>query len=368
MPSFTTRRLTALSAAALLATLLAIPANATGPISIQLNGKTLNLNPAPTERAGRVFVPLRGVFENLGASVVYAAGVINATGRGHTVSLHIGSQQATVDGQPQTVDVAPFIIGASTYVPLRFVSQALGATVNYDGANNLVAISTNGAAAPPPQTVTQAPTAASPLRLGRVAPPRGQAVEAQNPTIAAEFVGAQADPNTVRVALDGLDVTERSTRQPQGIVYAPPSPLITGNHTVRVSGKDTEGRSFSHQWSFISGTRVIPNSISGLNLQNGQQVSIPFTVSGNTLPGAHVIVQAGVVGQSIGGLIGAILGGANNGGSTARNEVDADANGHFSTQVTINAPSGAQIGVKVDSSDTKTGAAATTVTRTVIAK
>src|ERR1700686_4095110 len=119
-------------------------ASAAGTVGITVNGAPLNLNPPPTERAGRVFVPLRGVFENLGASVVYASGVINATGRGHTVSLRIGSQQATVDGQQQTVDVAPFIVGASTYVPLRFVSQALGATVNYDGSNNLVAISTNG--------------------------------------------------------------------------------------------------------------------------------------------------------------------------------------------------------------------------------
>src|SRR5579884_3492837 len=99
------------------AMLLAVPALAAGPVTVTLNGTQLNLNPAPTERAGRVFVPLRGVFENLGASVVYANGTINAQGRGHSVQLHIGSQQAVVDGQQLTVDVAPFIVGASTYVP-----------------------------------------------------------------------------------------------------------------------------------------------------------------------------------------------------------------------------------------------------------
>src|SRR6202171_4210471 len=165
MPSsLTTRTLSAISAVALLTTLLAVPTFAAGPVTVQLNGNTLNLNPAPTERAGRVFVPLRGVFENLGASVVYANGVINATGRGHSVSLHIGSQQATVDGQQQTVDVAPFIIGASTYVPLRFVSQALGADVNYDATNNVVAISASGNGGPryqqpPNQVITPVPNA-----------------------------------------------------------------------------------------------------------------------------------------------------------------------------------------------------------------
>jgi hypothetical protein len=61
-------------------------------VSVTLNGSPLNLNPAPQERAGRVFVPLRGVFEQLGASVVYENGTINAQGRGNrSVSLHIGS-------------------------------------------------------------------------------------------------------------------------------------------------------------------------------------------------------------------------------------------------------------------------------------
>src|SRR4030088_2770700 len=160
MPSLSSRA-AALTAAVVLIGAGVAPAVAAGPVTVTVNGQTINLNPAPTERAGRVFVPLRGIFENLGASVVYAGGVINASGRGHNVSLKIGSQQATVDGQQQTIDVAPFIIGASTYVPLRFVSQALGATVNYDGANRVVAINTNGAAAQNPanQTITPVPTA-----------------------------------------------------------------------------------------------------------------------------------------------------------------------------------------------------------------
>ena len=109
-------------------------------LTVSVNGQTATLSPPPIERAGRIFVPLRGVFEKLGASVVYQAGIINATGNGHRISLKIGSSQATVDGVAQTVDQAPFIVGASTYVPLRFVSQALGAGVNYDGTNKIVAL------------------------------------------------------------------------------------------------------------------------------------------------------------------------------------------------------------------------------------
>src|ERR1700686_5129012 len=109
MPSSLSKRAAALAAFAALAVTTIGPTLASGPVSVTVNGSAINLNPPPTERAGRVFVPLRGVFENLGATVVYENGTINATGRGHSISLHIGSQQATVDGQQQTVDVAPFI-------------------------------------------------------------------------------------------------------------------------------------------------------------------------------------------------------------------------------------------------------------------
>ena len=92
-------------------------------------------------------MPLRGVFENLGATVVYSNGQINATGNRRDISLQIGSTQTEVNGQPETIDVAPFIVGASTYVPLRFVSQALGAGVQWNEADRVVEISMSGAPA-----------------------------------------------------------------------------------------------------------------------------------------------------------------------------------------------------------------------------
>src|SRR5580700_8032829 len=116
------------------------PAAFAQQVSVTINGQPLYLNPGPIERVGRVFVPLRGIFERLGAGVVYSSGTINATKGSTTISLQIGSTQATVNGQPQTLDVAPFIVGATTYVPLRFVAQSLGAQVGYDASTRVVAI------------------------------------------------------------------------------------------------------------------------------------------------------------------------------------------------------------------------------------
>jgi hypothetical protein len=147
--------------------LFALPAAA--DVGLTINGSAVNVSPPPITQAGRVFVPLRGVFERLGASVVYADGQINATGNGRSISLHIGSTQATVDGQPQTIDVAPFIIGASTYVPLRFLSESLGANVDWDDADSLVAITL--ASAPQQQQQQDDPMTDGPEYADQAPPP-----------------------------------------------------------------------------------------------------------------------------------------------------------------------------------------------------
>jgi hypothetical protein len=234
-------------------------------VSVTLNGAPLSLNPAPQVQAGRVFVPLRGVFEQLGASVVYDHGTINAQkGHDRSVSLHVGSTQATVDGQATTIDVAPFIVGASTYVPLRFVSQALGASVNYDATNRVVALNEGGGppppnmqGPPPDQRAMQPPPPAmnqnGSLRVVDMRPARDGQVASRRPTIQADFADGRANPNSVRVSIDGLNVTNDTSRSPRGIVYNPPSDLQSGRHEVRVQGMDMNGTPFEATWTFVSG-------------------------------------------------------------------------------------------------------------------
>lgn len=362
MLSFNARTLSALGAAALLGSILPTAALAAGPVSVTVNGQPANLQPAPTERAGRVFVPLRGVFEQLGATVVYSNGTINATGRGHNVSLRIGSQQATVDGQPQTVDVAPFIIGASTFVPLRFVSQALGATVNYDGSHNLVAINTNGGGGnAPTQTVTPAANNGngSPVQIANLLPRRNATIQADRPTIQATFEGGTVDPNSVHVVFDGRDVTDHAYISDRGITYTTRQ-LPPGSHSVKIDGKDSAGASFSRGWDFTSGGGGANASVSITNVRPAPGATVPnsFTVAGHTTPGATVTVQVGVAQQSatnIGQVLGAILGTAGGGNQGVQNTVTADANGNFASAVSIGASSGSTLGVIITSTEPNYG-------------
>ena len=304
-------------------------------------------------RAGRVFVPLRGIFERLGASVVYAGGVINATGQGNrTISLRIGSTTATVSGVAQPLDVAPFVIGASTYVPLRFVGQALGAQVNFDGTNQIVAITTaaggppsQGGAPPPP------PPAASLVTLSGEQPPRGGSVDSVKPTISANFT-RHVDPNSVRVMLDGRDVTASSTLSDSGIVYAPSSPLQSTRHTVSVTGKDGSGTPFVKDWSFTTGTVATQNFIRLRDgLTDGGSISgTDFKISGQTLPNARVHVVAGAS-RGFGGAFNFQT------GNYAADTV-ADGDGRFSVDVSLQTVPGGVVAVDVTSTDPATKASA----------
>ncbi|MBV9648287.1 MAG: copper amine oxidase N-terminal domain-containing protein, partial [Candidatus Eremiobacteraeota bacterium] len=193
----------------------AVPKSAIAAVSVVVGGSPLYLSPGPIERAGRVFVPLRGIFERLGASVVYQNGQITSTKGDTNVSLHIGSTQATVNGQPQLLDVAPFIVGATTYVPLRFIAQSLGSFVNYDAATRVVAISAPhprpNPNPPMPPPLPPQPPPVSIVHLRGQQPLPGIAMRNRFPTISAQFTH-EVRPESLRIWLDGGDITSRCGR------------------------------------------------------------------------------------------------------------------------------------------------------------
>jgi len=205
----------------------------------------MNFTQPPIVRAGRVFVPLRGVFEQLGASVVYSNGQINATGRGRSVSLNIGSNQATVDGQPQTMDVAPFIVNATTFVPLRFISQALGASVNWNDSTSTVTISGGGPVAVPPR-----PVPPPPVRFVTVSP-TGTTFNSR-PTIRFQF-DRGVRPSTLRIRVNGNSVTSGLSQSGRTFWVTLPWSLSRGTQRVRVTGMTMDGAPIDLSWSFIRG-------------------------------------------------------------------------------------------------------------------
>ena len=133
------------------AQLFAITAAATVPveISVILDGKKLSFDVPPQNINGRILVPLRAIFEEMGAKVDWDPGARTATAvKGDTVvTLTIGSTNPTVNGKVVEIDQPGIIAEDRTLAPLRFVAEAFGGSVIWDGPTNTANITLNGESA-----------------------------------------------------------------------------------------------------------------------------------------------------------------------------------------------------------------------------
>lgn len=118
-------------------------------ITVTVNDEAVAFNEAPPRMiGGRVMVPLRGVVERLGGTIQYDAKSKVITG-GHEANnkqfrLRVGSAEALVNGAQQSLDTSPRVLSGVTYVPLRFVSEAMGANVSWDNTKHTVVIEAAG--------------------------------------------------------------------------------------------------------------------------------------------------------------------------------------------------------------------------------
>lgn len=129
---------------------------AQGPITVLIDGTPLLLDVQPVQIEGRVLVPLRGVFERLAVKVVYdpAGQTVTATREAVTIVLRLGSREARINDRIVLLDVPALALRGRTMVPLRFVSEALGARVDWEEATRTVQIHTVTAAPVTPATQT----------------------------------------------------------------------------------------------------------------------------------------------------------------------------------------------------------------------
>ena len=124
-------------------------------ITVTVNGTLLGFDVPPVIVDGRVLVPLRVIFEALGAPVGWDAATrtVTAVRGATTIRLEIGSQTAYISGEPVALDVPAQIRDGRTLVPLRFVAEALGAAVAWDGATRSITITASLPALVPPEGV-----------------------------------------------------------------------------------------------------------------------------------------------------------------------------------------------------------------------
>ena len=116
-----------------------------GKKEVLVDGAAFTLEAAPyiKAEAGRTLVPVRFVSEALQANVDWDQDTkqVTITAGEKVIILTIGSREVSVNGTAELIDCPPEIIPPGrTFVPLRFVSEILGAGVDYDQEKSQVII------------------------------------------------------------------------------------------------------------------------------------------------------------------------------------------------------------------------------------
>lgn len=113
--------------------------------TILLDGENLSFPVEPFITEGTTFVPMRSIFEALGAAVEWNDTTRTVTSKkdGIEINITIGSNTVYKNGKEYFLRTPPVIIDDYTMVPLRFVSESFGCSVEWNGDTQTITITTN---------------------------------------------------------------------------------------------------------------------------------------------------------------------------------------------------------------------------------
>ena len=139
-----TRKLLLASLCIIILATIGISGLASG-ITVRLNGEALTFDQPPIIQEGRTLVPLRVIFEALGATVDWeqSTQTVTAVRDGVTVTMQIGSSVFYRNGQEFTLDVPARVVNNRTLVPARAVAESFGADVQWNQEAQTVFITTS---------------------------------------------------------------------------------------------------------------------------------------------------------------------------------------------------------------------------------
>jgi hypothetical protein len=213
--------------------------------AVTLNGEPVLPRARAAVVGGHVLLPVRALGNAVGADVGY-------DNRTRTITVQRGSHVArlTIQGAGTGVNVH-----GTTYAPLRSVASAFGLDVGYDAVTRTVALADRGpapVARVPLPTATPAPVVRGTTIGIVVTPASGADVHDPYPAISARFSGvASIDPASVRVIVDGRDVSVEAAVIGDQVLLTPRRALAPGTHTVSVTARDIAGTPLESQWSFV---------------------------------------------------------------------------------------------------------------------
>ena len=116
-----------------------------GYIKVICNGEYLSFEEPPAVEEDYTLVPMRFLFEKMGAEVDWDEDSRTATVRqaDRSVAFSIDNLEARVNSAPVEMQIPARLINGKTMVPLRFLSENLGYTVDWDAGTKTAVITTN---------------------------------------------------------------------------------------------------------------------------------------------------------------------------------------------------------------------------------
>ena len=266
-----------LASAAVLA-LVGTGARAAGPIRVVLNGVPLAFaHTPPMQVRGSTLVPMRDIFEALGATVRFDKGAQTVYGqKGATaIILPLGSLTATVSGQPRALPQPAQLVNGTILVPLGFIASALGASVDWNPAIRTVTIKT---------VDSHLATLPTPVADNGVV--MGEVTGVYTNTTPSKLTLRVGGRNTV-VPLAASTIVLRSTAG-QPAVESPLSAIKMGDQVTVQRGADGAATIVTATFGEVSGTIVgigkLASGNSAITLDSGRVVELtpnaPITFDG----------------------------------------------------------------------------------------
>ncbi|WP_313339149.1 beta-propeller domain-containing protein [Sedimentibacter sp.] len=111
-------------------------------ISVYVDNEKIDFDVNPIIENGRTLIPLRGVFEKLGAKVDWNKNISEAVikDKSNEIQMLLGKNKVMVNGEIKDIDVPTKMINSRTFAPLRFITENLGHDIKWDDSTNSVYI------------------------------------------------------------------------------------------------------------------------------------------------------------------------------------------------------------------------------------
>src|SRR6202166_1895599 len=134
-------------------------------------------------RGNTILVPLRSMFEQMGATVSYdaASRTVDVSKAGADIKVTVGRPEVVINGESRPLDVPPEIYHGAVVVPVRVISEGMGAYVQWVPDRRIVVVRYVPAVVPTPAPTPIATPIATPLPPTPVPTPTPTAVPTKNP-------------------------------------------------------------------------------------------------------------------------------------------------------------------------------------------